>query len=218
MHNFFNISNESIKTGLLDLIKNGEISNYQEYILDKKALDDYKLNLDLRGNLYLLPCETDLEKLKKMDFDTTMPLGAGYFDTLVNTPARIGDILDLDYVFIDARTGYTDPTIASFLAAEIIVILFRLNKQNINGIKDLAMKARLYLSDKTILYCASSIPHIDSRDEKIKDFENEVGIKINFIIPYDSDLEFEEKISILDLPDSNSAKIYEKFANILEGV
>jgi MinD-like ATPase involved in chromosome partitioning or flagellar assembly len=211
LHNFFKLSNESIESGLLELLRSGDISNIREYILSER-----ELGMEFEGNLYLLPSEPDIEKLKNITFDTETSTGSQTFADAKDIPGRIGELFSLDYVFIDARTGYTDPTIVSLLAADVIVVLFRFNRQNLGGIKDLIKKSKMFLQDRKLVFCASPIPETDSTNEKIRDFEEELGITISFVIPYDPELEFEEKISVVDMPDSSSAKKYKELADLME--
>ena len=211
LHNFFKMDNNSIQSGLLELLNSGNMSNFYEYVYDKNDL-----NLSLRGNLYLLPCEIDLQKLEKISFDMETNKGSQTFEDMVKLPDEICSYFSPDYILIDSRTGYTDPTTASFMAADIIVIVFKLNNQNLHGIKDLIVKFKTMMPDKQLFYCASSIPESKESNKKIQYFKEELGIDINFIIPYNVELDLDEKICILEMPESRSTKKYDELATLLE--
>lgn len=95
--------------------------------------------------------------------------------------AQWKDVLRLDYVLIDSRTGHTD--IAGICTRQLphsVVMVFMPNKQNLIGLKKVV---RDIVLDKkgpgTVHFVASNVPDLDDRDEslgkQLQAFRKEIG-------------------------------------------
>jgi cellulose biosynthesis protein BcsQ len=142
---------------------------------DVPRVDDYIYESEIDG-ISVLPAgkigESYCEKLQQINWlkffgqDRTSP--GPLFGKLVDAINERGK--PFDYVLVDSRTGLNDQAgICTQVLSDLIVILFRLNAQNLDGLEHLgpAIKAQLKARNKAdvrILPVASQVGAGSSRD------------------------------------------------------
>jgi tetratricopeptide (TPR) repeat protein len=109
--------------------------------------------------------------------------GAEFFE---NLKAEIEDTYRPDYVLVDSRTGLTDVGgICTLHLPDLVVLLFALNEQNLQGIASVARVIRSSAQGPITLPVATPVPRIewlvDDRMKHAKDLLNqEIELKISY--------------------------------------
>jgi len=114
-----------------------------------------------------------------------------------------------DYLLIDSRTGLTDISgICTLQLPDLVVLLFNLNDQNINGTSQVyrsIVNNKLNRAIETLLV-ASPIPDLpDSfvkRSDRFANAQKVIGAEPAIVLPYDPFMSFQE--SIVDEKESRS--------------
>ena len=146
LHRFFDVSQETIKKGLIDLLYDyKELLKEEHKTLPSKlfVLDDYLIRIEDRalrqGSVSILCAgRQDKEYGKRVnefnweDFYNTWH-GFGFIDYL---KTELSSNENIDVVLLDSRTGITDiGGICTLQLPDVVVLLFALNEQNLNGIE-----------------------------------------------------------------------------------
>ena len=169
-------------------------------------IDDYIYESDVE-NVYVLPAgrigKSYCEKLQQIDWlrffgsDKTDP--GPFFGELVDSIKN--SIHSFDYVLIDSRTGLNDQAgICTQVLSELLIILFRLSIQNLDGLEHLVPVIRSQLKargkdDVMILPIASQVGAaasrgiLELRDKAIKFFDQPLEY-----IRFDEDLVSKERV------------------------
>ena len=136
--------------GFIDLIyeyaKSGSVPRIDDYIYESEVDGIYVLPAGKIGEPY---CEK-LQQINWLEFfgsDRTSP--GPLFGKLLEGINEISN--PFDYVLVDSRTGLNDQAgICTQVLSDLIVILFRLNAQNLDGLEHLApaMKSQLKARNK----------------------------------------------------------------------
>lgn len=155
-----------------------------------------------------------LELLNSMDWERFYGEEDG-FHIMENLRGHIIDQFQPDYVLIDARPGLSETgVIATHQLADIVVLIFNLNRQNLEGAKRIHDSLRKLPSPPTILLAASPIPSVPVEkgtpffrkmawiQEHLAGAEN---IQNPVIIPYQASLAFEEHILVDEQNDPFSS-------------
>ena len=181
-----------------------------------KSLDGYihacKGNSTDKGKAWLMPAGRHgepgylafLNSTTWSDFYTRQD---GY-KILENLRGHIIAQFEPDYVFIDARTGLSEiGGIATHQLADIVVLVFNLNGQNLEGVKRVFDSIRKAPLNPAVILVASPVPVVPMdkgtpfakkmQDIK-KDFSGAVNNDKPLIIPYHPLLAFDDRLLVDD--------------------
>jgi len=123
--------------------------------------------------------------------------GAAFFE---NFKADIQQQFQPDYVFIDSRTGLTDVGgVCTLHLPDMVVLLFSLNEQNLQGISSVARVLRNAENAPLLLPVATPVPNLPrEKDGPLKErFERAkelLGVEIKHTISYSSMVALKEQI------------------------
>lgn len=163
----------------------------------------------LEGELWLMPSgrkdSAYAQKLHQIDWNALYTRGIAQ-PFIANWKNAIERVFNPDYVLIDSRTGLTDiGGVCTLHFPDIVVLLFALNKQNIEGTAGV-LKAITGVENRepiqTVLV-ASPIPNI-GRDEsnplakRIAEAQQAFANPINAVIGYFPSVVLEERLWTLD--------------------
>lgn len=113
--------------------------------------------------------------------------GADFFE---NFKADIEDTIQPDYVFIDSRTGLTDVGgVCTLHLPDLVVLLFALNEQNLQGIASVARVLRDSEKLPQLLPVATPVPNIQGGKESLVDQRMQrakelLGVEPKHSLPY----------------------------------
>jgi len=189
--------------GFVDLVyeyaTTGNIPEVQDYIYESNIRGVYVLPAGKIGGEYC-------QKLQKIDW--TRFFGSNIRDPSPFFSALLKGIKNMpnpfDYVLIDSRTGLNDQAgICTQILPEILIVLFRVTEQNIDGLEHLIPAIRSQLKarrkeNSLILPVASQVRAINSQEQseimqKLKKiFEKELEY-----IRFDEDLVSKERLFCL---------------------
>lgn len=186
LHSFFKESIDKDDLGLVDFItdaveelKSKELSNdtaYFKYITEN--ISKYvQCDVPIGSGEYC----SDVIKAGRFDEDYIIKLNAiDWIGFYTNSPAFFRTFAQYlessyDYVLIDSRTGLSDTGgICTMLMPQILVLVFALNNQNINGVLDVARQSIEYrfnsndFRDLTVLPLPSRVD--DQNSTKLADW------------------------------------------------
>ena len=123
-------------------------------------------------------------------------------------------IFRLDYLLIDTRTGYSVFSALGHFISQSIIVFFRPNFQDTQGIKD-GIKSFEYHRQNYKLVC-SPVPNLENTKERLQAAEKTLGKKINIIIGLEPLLLLEERLLIVSDPEGDIANSYRKIADNIE--
>ena len=132
-----------------------------------------------------------------------------------NWKAAIARQFQPDYVFVDSRTGLTDVGgICTLHLPDLVVMVFGLNEQNVNGIAAVAKTIRESESNRIpqIHYVASPVPNLprDKRaplTKRLRAATAHLGLKSPSILRYQSAAALNEKLFVLEEPSETPALV-----------
>jgi hypothetical protein len=147
LHRFFDVPQETVKTGLIDLLYDyKDLLKEEHKTLPQKlfVLDSYLIQISRRssrqgGSISLL-CAGRQDKdygkrVNEFNWEEFYEKwhGFGFMEYLKN---ELKSSENFDIVLLDSRTGITDiGGICTLQLPEVVVLLFALNEQNLNGIE-----------------------------------------------------------------------------------
>ncbi len=120
----------------------------------------------------------------------------------------------LDHLFIDARSGLSQSASYALSVAERVICFFRLNRQNIIGA--LQMLPAFTAKGRDFKIVLSEVPDgadAPQREEWIMKFEKETVSRVDFILPFDPSLLFEERLFVIEDPQSALSRALAGFAD-----
>jgi tetratricopeptide (TPR) repeat protein len=181
----------------------GSISDLSQYvsIIDPQTPETFPIHVLPAGrkdNEY----QTLLAHLNWKEFYSSDKHG---FLFVENLKAAIEAEYHPDYLLIDSRTGLTDISgICTLQLPDLVVLLFGLNQQNVQGIsriyKSIAHN-KLNRQIKTTLV-ASPVPELAAYSEmkatRLQAATEQVGAEIEMSIPFDPSIAFEEAVVLMD--------------------
>lgn len=173
---------------------NRDLTSLEEYV---KAISFRK---DEQARVFLLPTVTDSVLLDEIKWNegTQRFLSDDLFPLF-------SKIYELDYIFLDSRSGLSEFSALALKAADMEVLVCRLDKQNRYGIRHIVDICSA--ASKPFKIVASAVP-AQGRKKYLKIFEDEVGAKIDYVLPYVADLYYEETIISRQSPLHPLAKKY----------
>jgi tetratricopeptide (TPR) repeat protein len=187
---------EGIVEYISAFLQTGKIPDIHDYI--------YEITGEKKGALFLIPAgkkDSDYQRaLSHLDWKLLYKQknGALLVEALRRIVARDYSI---DYFLIDSRTGLTDVAgICTLQLPELVVLLFNLNLQNLNGTAQVYKAIRENRMNRSIrtLLVASPIPEIPEflqlRSSRFNLARTTIGAAPELIIPYDPFVSFQEAI------------------------
>ncbi len=184
-----------------------------EYITDFLASDaaptlrDYVVDVsgeESSGRLFLMPAgkkdEAYQYSLSRLDWKMLYGKRNGYL--IIETLRRqIANELRVDYLLVDSRTGLTDISgICTLQLPDLVVFIFNLNEQNIQGTAKVYKNVADNKLNRTIqtLLVASPIPDLPDSIEILSDRFNiarqTIGSVQDLVLQYDPFMCFQESI------------------------
>lgn len=126
-----------------------------------------------------------------------------------------------DYLLVDSRTGLTDISgICTLQMPDLVVLLFNLNDQNIDGTSQVyrsIIDNKLSRAIQTLLV-ASPIPDLPEslkiRSNRFENAEAKIGAEPNLVLPYDPFLCFQESI-VDELQSRALSTKYQALTNLI---
>jgi len=187
-------------------MKTGEVPKLDNFVVKPK-----------RPGLFFMPAgkkDSEYQEfLSQLNWKVLYRSKKGYL-LVENLKAAIKSVFAPDYVLVDSRTGLTDISgICTLQLPDLDVLIFSLNRQNIDGI------AHIYRSIKTnklrrnisTLLVASPVPDmpdsITIRKERFECARKSIGAPVDAILPYDPYVAFQE--SLVRGNDTHLAKSYD---------
>ena len=198
---------------LEDCLKNGPPSALTPYIHESRG---YKTD---KGKVWLMPAGRHEEPgylsfLNGKSWSDFYSLQEGY-KILENLRGQIVEECRPDYVLMDARTGLSEiGGIATHQLADIVVLVFNLNAQNLAGALRVFKSLQTAPMNPKVILVASPVPVVPVEkgtpfEKKMKrisrDFQGAHNAKKPLIIPYHPMLAFSERILADDHDDSFSS-------------
>lgn len=137
----------SRERGLIQFLLRHDLRNLNQFVLDLK--DHLSVDLPEDSALYLLPTCPDIENYSVLRWEEAQPV----LNELLN---QLRTMNLVDYFLIDSRSGLSDAGGWAVDIADLIVVLFRLNRQNLDGVNQI-----VHLFDRAsrkFILVASSVP------------------------------------------------------------
>lgn len=200
---------------LEDCLKNGPPSLLTDYIHESQG---QKADKD-RGKVWLMPAGRHEEPgylsfLNGKSWGDFYSLQEGY-KILENLRGQIVEEYRPDYVLMDARTGLSEiGGIATHQLADIVVLVFNLNSQNLAGALRVFKSIQTAPMSPKVILVASPVPVVpvdkgtlfDKKMSQIsKDFQGAHNADQPLVIPYHPMLAFSERILADDRDDPFSS-------------
>jgi hypothetical protein len=163
----------------------------------------------LRGKLWIMPAgkKDKHYNVCRSNLNWSRMYADGWGEPFVeNWKAAIARHCNPDFVFVDSRTGLTEVGgICTLHLPDLVVMMFGLNEQNVNGIATVAKTIRESVVSKLpqIHYVASPIPNLPrdkkgTLDQRLVAASERLGIKIQSTIRYQQIASLNEKLFVLD--------------------
>ena len=164
---------------------------------------------NLRGKLWIMPAgrKDCAYNSARANLDWIRLYDSGLGEPFIeNWKAAIARQFKPDYVLIDSRTGLTDVGgICTLHLPDLVVMLFGLNEQNVNGIAAVAktIAESQFKKVPQLHYVASPVPNLP-RDKdgplakRLAAAATCLGIKIESIIRYQANASLSEKLFVLE--------------------
>lgn len=178
---------------------NREIGELDKYVA---PISWYK---DRAAGVYLIPSLGDSGILNQIIWDQSVDVFLK--DELFRT---FGSVYHLDYLFIDGRTGLSKFSAFALKQSDLVILFFRLDKQNEFGIGRMIKVCKA--AGKPFLTVVSSCPTMIGYKKKIQSFKGKIGSDIDHVLPYMGDLYFREYLVCSEKPKTQLSKAYYSLA------
>jgi tetratricopeptide (TPR) repeat protein len=188
------------------------------------------INADVTGRLWLMPAgrqdisyDTRFRAIDWQDFYKN----EGGFLFFEDVRVQWEELLQIDYVLIDSRTGHTDiGGICTRQLPDSVVTMFFPNEQNLRGlnpiVKDIRNEKNTLLNRHTSLYFVmANLPDLDDEDQILSDAmtrsQEELGYKsLSATIHHFNSLAMlEQRIFVLERPKSKLASEYKRLVSVI---
>lgn len=164
------------------------------------------------SEVFLIPTVTSATSLKEIHWDKAEDIFLR--DRIIPT---FRDVYNLDYLLLDSRTGVSRLSVSPLAQADLGILFCRLDKQNLDSFPKIIKICKS--AGVPIITIASSVPSIKNYKTKISSFQKKIEYKIDIILPYKSELYFNEEVVSHKSPTCQLAKAYWKLTNrIIEDI
>jgi MinD-like ATPase involved in chromosome partitioning or flagellar assembly len=171
---------------------------------DVTNLESYVREVLFRNNeaprVFLLPTVTDSNLLDQISWNEATQ----HFISDDLIPA-FGRQYNLDYILIDSRSGLSKFAALALKTANLEVLVCRLDSQNRYGVGRMIEVCRA--ASKPFKIVVSACP-TNKRARYLRRFEEGIGVKVDYVLPYVADLYYEEFIISKRNPNHRLAKDY----------
>jgi tetratricopeptide (TPR) repeat protein len=197
-----------------------------------ESLDNYVTTIDQRetspGKIYFMGAGRKDNnyrfQLSTLDWKQFYSQQNGFL-FVENLKAAIEQTYTPDYVLIDSRTGLTDISgICTLQMPNLVVLMFNLNNQNVEGISQIYRSIRFNKLSRDIgtLLVASPIPDVPDfvgiRKGRLEYARKKIGAQdIDLILPFDAFVAFEEVVLKESRSSTYLAKSYDVLCNKVIG-
>lgn len=212
--------------------KPGVVEYVAEFEKNKIApiISDYihacELPGNLRGKLWIMPAgkKDCAYNSARANLDWIRLYDSGLGEPFVeNWKAAIAKKYKPDYVLIDSRTGLTDVGgICTLHLPDLVVMLFGLNEQNVNGIAAVAktIAESNFKKVPQLHYVASPVPNLPREKDsaltkRLVAAQKSLGIEIESSIRYQASAALSEKLFVLE-EVQNSKSIVNDYDDLLQ--
>ena len=184
---------------LLTLInpRHRDLTQLEEFVLP------LRFGSKAKPRLFLLPCVPDVAQLNQVSWN----LATQHFLANELLPA-FGRLYELDFLLIDARSGLSESATLALKQGNIEVLTCRLDGQNRYGMKRLVTMCRAVGKPFRVLAVGCPCGY----EPYLRRFEKGIGAKVDYVVPYDPRLYFDEFIISKTIPRSRISKIYQTMA------
>lgn len=204
------------KVGLVEYVchflQNGVAASVKGYIHEVKNLDledsESTRTVSSEGKLWLMTsgAKNDAYNERRLSIDWAdlyeNHKGAEFFE---NLKAEIEDEYNPDYVLVDSRTGLTDVGgVCTLHLPDLVVLLFSLNEQNLQGIASVAKVLRDSEKYPQIIPVATPVPNITASagggetllDQRFQRAKELLGTEVTLTLSYSSVVALKERILV----------------------
>jgi MinD-like ATPase involved in chromosome partitioning or flagellar assembly len=198
----------------------GVVEYFSDFVASKRApnlriyVQEPETKFESKGKIFVMPSgRKDREYNRQRDALNWAELYDSDFGQLMieEWKATIAAIYQVDYVFVDSRTGLTDSGgVCTLHLPDLVVTLLALNRQNIDGVASVisAIERAQITIRPEILTAATPVPSssIDNAavDDAIRSAEVAIGRKIDLRISYNPTAALSEKIFVVDGADGRT--------------
>jgi MinD-like ATPase involved in chromosome partitioning or flagellar assembly len=158
---------------------------------DVASLEQYVIGVPEPGRrqetrLFLVPTVADSQLLDQVEWNQNTQ--RFLMDHLF--PA-FKQLYHLDYLLLDSRSGLSQTATFTITAAEIEVLVCRLDSQTRYGMKRMVDVCQA--SGKPFRIVATAVPE-KGRARALVRFHEEVGVPVDVVVPYESSLYYQEEV------------------------
>lgn len=210
VHQILGIDLKKDDKSLIDILLGGDILFLNKLVVPLNGIIQNKYNLQLKGNLSFLPTVTDYEKLGRLNWRSEFT--QSLFESICDHYIKV---FKLNHLLIDLRTGFYPATSSGLYKSQQVVLVFRLDNQNLAGVKTIIDYCKQ--RGKPFILVASLIPETSQTAGYLQKFQDEFGETIKVRLPYDADLALAEKIVVLDYPQKCFTQEFQKLVGLIEG-
>jgi tetratricopeptide (TPR) repeat protein len=158
-------------------------------------------------------------QLSRFDWKQFYRQKSGYL-FVENLKGAIRENCNPDYVLVDSRTGLTDIAgICTLQLPDVVVLLFNLNNQNIDGIAQIYRSIRFNKLSRNIetILVASPLPDVpaqlDILKERLEYAKQTIGAGPKATLPFDPFMAFEERILPKEDEGSRLGRAYNRLVD-----
>ncbi len=173
------------------------------------SLEGYVREVNLRDNdvtrVFLIPTVTDSNLLDKITWNEATQR----FISKELIPA-FAKQYRLDYILVDSRSGISRFAALALEIADLEVIVCRLDSQNRYGV---ARMIEVCLAiNKPFRVVVSACPDNSKKKQYLRRFQEGLDAKVDYVLPYLSDLYYRELLISKERPNHPLAKLYSELA------
>ena len=201
--------------------KPAPVKEFVHSLTPKTLVRDKKTERYLEGGLWLMTSGAKNESYnRKRNAINWAELydkhdGVAFFE---NFKADIEDTFKPDYVLVDSRTGLTDiGGVCTLHLPDLVVLLFALNEQNLEGTAAVARLLRESEKLPQIVPVATPVPNLPREDgspleQRFQRAKQLLGTDVSLSLAYVPDLALKEKITVWEDPSQLRSQ-YEELAS-----
>ena len=147
------------------------------------------------GQVFLLPCLPDRRALARLSDDSNLQ------DVFTDLMEDFTRTFALDHLFVDSRPGYAFYSALAHQISDVVVLVFRLDEQNLLGIRDIC--SLFEKSQTRTVLIANEVPHLPLAREYRRRFESALGAEIDVVINLHEELLFGNVVPALKYRDDH---------------
>jgi tetratricopeptide (TPR) repeat protein len=205
------------RTGVVEYVchylETGQVAPIKDFVHEVQPLNlgdpDKPKPQPLEGKLWLMTsgAKDDSYNRKRLSIDWAdlydNRSGAEFFE---NFKAEIEDAYRPDYVLVDSRTGLTDVGgVCTLHLPDLVVLLFALNEQNLQGISSVARVLRDSEKFPQLIPVATPVPNLQGSrgnmvEERLNRAKELLGTEVKHTLSYSPIVALKEQILVWNRP------------------